>query len=47
MSDISGGNDKKIKQKTIAQAILGVMGETKRSMTSKELLMQFFMIINK
>lgn len=37
MSDISGGNDKKIKQKTIAQAILEVMGETKRSMTSQEI----------
>jgi hypothetical protein len=31
MSDISGGNDKKIKQKTIAQAILEVMGETNRT----------------
>jgi hypothetical protein len=37
MEDISGGNDKKIKQKTIAQAILEVMGETKRSMTSQEI----------
>jgi len=37
MSDICGGNDKKIKQKTIAQAILEVMGETKRSMTSQEI----------
>ena len=37
MSDISGGNDKKIKQKTIAQAILEVMGETNRPMTSQEI----------
>ena len=45
MNDISGGNDKKIKQKTIAQAILGVMGETKRSMTSQEIC-QFILEIN-
>ena len=37
MSDISGGNDKKVKQKTIAQAILEVMDEAKRSMTSQEI----------
>jgi hypothetical protein len=37
MSDISGSSDTKIKQKTIAQAILEVMGETKRSMTSQEI----------
>ena len=37
MSDISGGNDKKTKQKTIAQAILEVMGETNRPMTSQEI----------
>jgi hypothetical protein len=37
MSDISGGNDKKIRQKTIAQAILEVMGEAKRPMTSQEI----------
>ena len=37
MSDLSGGNDKKIKQKTIAQAILVVMREAKRSMTSQEI----------
>ncbi len=35
MSDISGGNDKKIKQKTIAQAILQVMGEANCPMTSQ------------
>ena len=37
MSEISGDNDKKIKQKTIAQGILEVMGVTKRSMTSQEI----------
>ncbi len=37
MGDISGSNDKKIKQRTIAQAILEVMGETGRSMTSQEI----------
>ena len=37
MSDISGSSDTKIKQKTIAQAILEVMGETNRPMTSQEI----------
>jgi hypothetical protein len=37
MSDISGSSDTKIKQKTIAQAILEVMGETNRRMTSQEI----------
>lgn len=37
MSEISGGNDTKIKQKTIAQAILAVMGETNHPMTSQEI----------
>ncbi len=34
---MSGGNSQKTKQRTIAQAILEVMGETKRSMTSQEI----------
>ncbi|WP_055073592.1 hypothetical protein [Pseudanabaena sp. 'Roaring Creek'] len=37
MSDISGSSDTKIKQKTIAQAILEVMGETNRTMTCQEI----------
>jgi len=37
MDDISGGNSQKIKKKTIAQAILEVMGETNRPMTSQEI----------
>ena len=37
MSEISGGKDKKIKQKSIAQAILEVMGEANRPMTSQEI----------
>ena len=37
MNNISGSSDTKIKQKTIAQAILEVMGETKRSMTCQEI----------
>jgi len=37
MSEISGGNDKKTKQKTIAQAILVVMDEGNRPMTSQEI----------
>ena len=37
MEDISGGNSQKTKQRTIAQAILEVMGEAKRPMTSQEI----------
>ena len=37
MSDVSGGNAQKTKQMTIAQAILEVMGEAKRSLTSQEI----------
>ncbi|MFN4814666.1 MAG: hypothetical protein ACK5K8_04605 [Pseudanabaena sp.] len=37
MDDISGGYSQKIKKKTIAQAILDVMGETNRPMTSQEI----------
>ena len=37
MSDISGSRDTKTKQKTIAQAILEVMGETNRTMTCQEI----------
>jgi len=37
MSDISGSSDTKIKQKTIAQAILEVMGETNHPLTSQEI----------
>ena len=37
MKDISGGNAQKTKQRTIAQAILEVMGEAKRPMTSQEI----------
>ncbi|MCA6595595.1 MAG: hypothetical protein IM539_04570 [Pseudanabaena sp. M046S1SP1A06QC] len=37
MDDISGGNSQKIKKKTIAQAILDVMGETSHPMTSQEI----------
>lgn len=37
MEDISGSNSQKTKQRTIAQAILVVMGEAKRPMTSQEI----------
>jgi hypothetical protein len=37
MEDISGGDSQKTKQRTIAQAILLVMGEANRSMTSQEI----------
>jgi hypothetical protein len=37
MEDISGGNSQKTKQRTIAQAILEVMVEAKRPMTSQEI----------
>lgn len=37
MKDISGGNNQKTKQRTIAQAILIVMNEIKRSLTSQEI----------
>jgi len=37
MDNISGGNSQKTKKRTIAQAILEVMGETNRPMTSQEI----------